>query len=207
MAIKGFNKEMDSYLVKRRTRYNRNDKKFKLQLNLDWLKGDEERVPEVKKGQVHVEYRRPTQWDKLFSFRRKIIKEANYDEDLSPQEMAKLRLMEDDVEETEQKLAKDDNRIRDLEREEEVLIEKRENLLSKLFSKLKFKRTSMNEEDVIMEEEYSQPVLDKDVVEAFKVAHKWIDQLTPAKKRSFKASNEFQIYKNALQKYGLIKKK
>ena len=91
---------MGSYLDKRTEKYGRNEKKFKLQFNFDWLKGDEERVPEFKKGQVHIEYKRPTRWDKLFAFRRKIIKEANYDEDLTSEEMAKLRTMEDDIEVT-----------------------------------------------------------------------------------------------------------
>ncbi len=210
MANKSFNKNMGSYLDKiKESKKNKEKKRFKL--NLDWLKTEEEKVPEVKKGEVHIEYNRPSKWDKLFSFRRKIIKESNYNEDLSPEEMAKLKGMEDDVEDTEKAISKDEQRIEEIHDDEQVLVEKREGLLSNLFSKLKFKRTPMNDnisKDQIMgSAEEVHPKLDDDIKEAFKVAHKWIDQLTPAKKRSFKASKDFQTYKIALEKYGLIKKK
>lgn len=207
IAKKDFNKEMGLYISKRREKTDK--PKMSIKLNLDWLKGEEEKVPEIKKGQVHVEYKRPGRFDKIFSFRRKIIKEANYDEDLSPEEMAKLRMMEDDIEDTEKAISKDEKKIGQIRKEEQALVEKREGMLKKLFGKLHISRKRMeddiDEEEVMKVVEEKTPKLDEDVKEAFKVIHKWIEQLSPAKKRSFKASKDFQAYKNVLQKYGLIK--
>lgn len=154
-----------------------------------------------------MEYKKPGKLARLFSFRRKLIKEAEQTEDLSPEEMAKLRAMEDDIEETEKEINEKEEDIREIREEEAELIDKREGKLKKFFSKINiFKRRPMETVELPAEEYEEESVLDEDVVEVLKVMHKWIEQLSPTKKRSFKASKDFQKYKEVLDKYGLIKK-
>ena len=57
------------------------------------------------------------------------------------------------------------------------------------------------------ESEEEEPVLDQDVIEVIKIGHRWLNELPPGKKRSFKASDDFQKYKTVLEKYGLVKEK
>ena len=157
---------------------------------------------------MHVEYKKPSKLGKLFSFRRKLIKEAAQEEDLSPEEMARLRGMEDEIEETEKEIIDKEEEIKGIRDEEAELIEEREGMLKKFFGKINiFKRTPMETVELPAEDYEQEPVLDEDVIEVLKIMHKWLEQLPPSKKRSFKASKDFQKYKEVLDKYGLIKKK
>jgi hypothetical protein len=168
-----------------------------------------ERVPSRGAEQVQVEYKQPRLLSKLFSFRRGLIKEAERKEELSPQEMAKLKGMEDDIEDTEKEIVEKEEAVKDIKQEEEVLVQKREGMLTNFFSKMNvFKRRPMTTvETESVEYVKEEPVLDQDVVEVIKICHKWLGELTPGKKRSFKASSDFQKYKDVLKKYGLIREK
>jgi len=205
IATRDFNKELGSYIDKKRTRQ-RGSGGLVFKIPFKTTKRDEV-VPDMGPTEVHVEYKKPSRLSRLFTFRRKLIKEAERSEDLSPQDMAKLRAMEDDVEDTEEEIVEKEEEIKEIREEEEELVEKRENMLKKFFGSINiFKRKRM--ETVEVDAEYQEePALDQDVVDVLKVTHKWIDQLSPAKKRSFKASNDFKKYKGVLEKYGLVKKK
>lgn len=168
----------------------------------------EEQVPDLEPTQVHVEYKEPSKLSRLFSFRRKLIKETSDTEDLSPKDMAKLRSMEDDIEQTENNIMEKEEEIREIEDEEAELVQRRESMLAKFFGSINiFKRRPMDTVEIPAEGYEDEPVLDQEVIDVLKVMHKWIDQLSPAKKRSFKASKDFQAYKAVLEKYGLIRKK
>ena len=212
IASKDFNKNIGNYIDKRKRG---SSSKLNLKLNLPFgkKKNYDEEVPDLGPSEVHVEYKQPGRLSKkisgLFSFRKKMIQEAVESEDLSPEEMAKLRAMEDDIEEAEQEIDEKEGEVREIREEEAEIVADRESMLKRLFQKLNvFKRISM--ETVDLPDEYQQgeaPALDQDVINVLKIVHKWIEQLTPPKKRSFKASKDFQKYKTVLDKYGLIKKK
>lgn len=51
------------------------------------------------------------------------------------------------------------------------------------------------------------PVLDEDTKEALKLTFKWLKRLDPETIEEFKRSPDFERYKIALDKYGLLKKK
>jgi len=206
IAKKDFHKDLGSYIEKRRSREREAGKGIRVRIPLRKRRYDEE-IPDISPTEVHVEYKKPGFLKRLFTFRKGLIDEAERTEDLTPEEMAKLKSMEDDIEETEKEIIEAEEEIGELKDEEAELIERREGLLTKFFGKLNvFKRKPM---DTVMinAENYEEPALDEDVVEVLKITHKWIEQLTPAKKRSFKASKDFQKYKDILDKYGLIKKK
>ena len=122
--------------------------------------------------------------------------------------MAKLRAMEDEIEETEDDIMEKEEEIKEIRDEEAELIEEREGLLKRFFRKINvFKRRPMETVEIPAEEIEEESVLDEDVIDVLKVMHKWLEQLTPSKRRSFKASKDFQMYKAVLEKYGLIKNK
>ncbi|HHE36397.1 MAG TPA: hypothetical protein ENL16_01115 [Candidatus Woesearchaeota archaeon] len=207
IARKDFCKELDAYIEKRRAREKGHRRGFSLRIALGSKKKAEE-IPDIEPTQVHVEYKQPGFLSRLFSFRRGLIKEATQSEDLTPEEMARLRAMEDDIEETEKEIVEKEEEIREIKEEEAELVEKRESLLKTFFNTINiFKRKPMKTVEVIEEEVVEEPALDEDVVEVLKIVHKWLEQLSPAKKRSFKASKDFQKYKSVLEKYGLIKEK
>jgi hypothetical protein len=204
IASKDFNKELMGYIGKRKSG----------QGILSRLKKISEPKPAEKPKtvgpmQVEVEYKKPGLLSKLFSFRRGLIKEAEKTEDLSPEEMAKLKGMEDDIEDTENEIVEKEAEVKEIKQKEEKLVEKRESMLTKFFEKVNvFKRKPMEAVQHQSDEyEKEEPVLDQEVIEVIKIAHKWLGELTPGKKRSFKASADFQKYKEVLEKYGLVKEK
>ncbi|MBU1198215.1 MAG: hypothetical protein KKF46_07390 [Nanoarchaeota archaeon] len=209
IASKDFNKSLGNYIDKRRSYEGGSGKLFSFKFGLKKNKrADEEVVPEIGPSEVHVEYKQPGFLSRLFKFRRGLINEAVESEDLTPAEMAKLRSMEDDIEDTEKEIMEKEHEIRELRDDEEDLVEKREGILTTFFSKINIFSRRPTETVEIHDDEYiDEPALDEDVVEVLKAMHKWIEQLTPAKKRSFKASKDFQLYKAVLEKYGLIRKK
>ncbi|MBW2991113.1 hypothetical protein KY348_05420 [Candidatus Woesearchaeota archaeon] len=206
IAKKDFNKELGSYIDKRRVK-ERSGRGFGFKMSFA-RKKTTEKIPDIEPTEVHVEYKQPGFLSKLFSFRRGLIKEASTSEELSPEDMAKLRAMEDDIEATEKEIVEKEEEMKEMKEVEDELIEKRENLLTKFFGKINiFKRRRMKTVDVSAEELGEGPMLDEDIVETFKIIHKWLEQLPPAKKRSFKASSDFQKYKEVLEKYGLVRKR
>jgi hypothetical protein len=205
IASKDFNKELSGYIGKRRVK--------------PWPFG---RKTGIKKAQpkpakqqlgegvseVEIESKQPGMLSRVFSFRRGLIKEAEKTEDLSPEEMAKLKGMEDDIEDTEEKIAEKEEEMIEMKQEEEVLVEKRENMVSKFMSRINFlKKKQMEAEEQPAGTEKEEPVLEEDVIEVIKIAHKWLGELTPGKKRGFKESEDFKKYKAVLQKYGIAKEK
>jgi len=205
---KDFNKELRAYIEKRRAREQSPRPRVSFRIPLRTMKRVEEKIPDISPTEVHVEYKQPSFLSRLFSFRKGLIREASQSEDLTPEEMAKLRAMEDEIEETEKEIMEKEEEIREVKGEETELIERREGLLTKFFNKINiFKRKPMKTVEVTEEELIEEHALDEDVIEVLKIIHKWLEQLSPAKKRSFKASKDFQKYKSVLEKYGLIRKK
>lgn len=193
---KSFNDEMEKYLEGLRKKSGDSGSKFKL------FKGyvDEE-VPDMNDKEVHVEYKEPSFFRKLFRIKRKERIEDS-SEDLSPEEMDKLESMEDEVEAIEEK---ED----ELEEMEEELEERRESILQKIMFSLKLaKRKHDHElEEDFEEREEQVHELEEDVKNVLKIAHSWLEKLPPRAKKEFKTSNDFEKYKGILEKYGLVKPK
>ena len=202
IASKELNKELMTYIGKKRVR--------KGLFGSVKIHYEKPKPVEKTPAGVEVEYKQQGLLSKLFSFRRGLIKEAEKSEDLSPEEMAKLKGMEDEIEDTEQEIIEKEAEAQGIKKEEETLVEKRENMLTNFFDKINvFKRRPMEEGDVKVEEyeKKEEEVIPQDVIELIKITHKWLGELTPGKKRSFKASDDFQQYKKVLEKYGLAKEK
>jgi len=204
IAAKDFNKEIGSYIGKRRQAERGGIFSFKFQKSKP-----KDKASEIKDSGVQVEYKQPGFLSRLFSFRRGLIKEVEKSEDLSPEEMARLRSMEDEIEDTEKEIMDREEEVKEIKQEEEALVERREGLLTRFFGRVNiFKRRPMEQvESHEQAYEADEPALDEEVIELIKIAHKWLNELTPGKKRSFKASNDFKKYKEVLEKYGLVKEK
>lgn len=200
---KDFNKDLMGYIRRRRAM---EKKGFKIRLPSSQKK--KEQVPVMAPGEIKVEYKQQGFLSKLFSFRRSMIKEAERSEDLTPEEMAKLRSMEDEIEETEKEIVEKEEEVKEIKQEEEELIQKRESLLTGFFNKINiFKRRPMESVEVAEEEVVKKPALDPQVVGVLKNLHKWLNELPPSKKKEFKNSSDFKDYKEVLEKYGLVRKK
>ncbi len=84
----------------------------------------------------------------------------------------------------------------------------RESLLSKFLKKLGFGKNLHRVEEERIEAEAQQEKNEefrKDFREFAKIAHKWVEKLPSEKKKEFKRKEEFQKYKEILEKHGLLK--
>ncbi|MAE13482.1 hypothetical protein CMO92_02870 [Candidatus Woesearchaeota archaeon] len=187
MTQKDFNKELGSYLGKRTEQKESPFKRFKFMLQRDF---EEEVPPDIKPGEIHVEYKKPFNFSRLFSFGKKEVDDL---EEEFPEEVEEIKEIEQEIDE--------------LEHVEEEVEERREGLIALLINKIR----SLNKGEKELEEEFVEEVskltVDKDLKEAFSIAHNWIEKLPPKKKDEFKKSPEFQRYKEILNNYGLIKPK
>jgi len=164
---------------------------------------NDKEVPDMSNSEVHIEYKEPSFFRKLFAWRRQ-EKISEAEEDLTEEQMAKLNSVEGEIEAIEEEETA-------IEEMEEELEEKRQGLLSRLWQNIKlFERRPVDnygEEDFSVSELTKNPVLDEDVKEVLKIAHSWIGHLSPVKKNAFKNSDDFVKYKEILMKYGLVKEK
>ncbi|MFC2134819.1 hypothetical protein ACFLTH_09395 [Bacteroidota bacterium] len=160
----------------------------------------DEEVPEIKGNEVHVEYKEPSFFRKLFSWkRRKEIEDM--DDELSDEEKEKLEAMEEEIETLE-------NEESELEGLEEEIEERRESLMNRFMQKLYFfKRRHREESDEDFDLEVPPIELEEDVKEVLKVVHQWLEKLPSKAKTEFKSSSDFEKYKEILIKYGLVKEK
>jgi hypothetical protein len=203
IASNDFNKELKGYIGKRRSQA-RKGFKFKFP---SIEKKKSEQVQSADDGELRAKSK-PRGIGNVFSFRKKAINEAVDSENLTPEEMAKLRAMEDDVEETEKEIVENEKEVKELKHEEADLEAKREGMLGSIFSKINvFKKRQVYTIEVPDEELEKEPVLDREVVQVLKMMHKWLEELPDSKKRAFRQSPDFQKYKAVLEKYGLVKKK
>ena len=104
--------------------------------------------------------------------------------------------------EQEEELEEIEEEIEEVEREEDELEEQRETLIERFLNKLRRKKPSYDE---YLEEEIEKE-LPEDIKEIIRILHSWIQKLPPKKLQEFKASPDFQVYKEVLEKHNLIRK-
>lgn len=123
-----------------------------------------------------------------------------------PKNDEKVEKMEE-IKEKEQEIKEIEEDIGDLEAVEVEEEQKKEAVLSRMFSKLKgFFGPGKDDED--FGEENSNPEampLDEELKEVLKITFKWVSKLPPEELKEFKSSPDFEKYKLVLKKYGLIK--
>jgi len=197
ISQKAFNDDMGRYLDDLRKK-----KPVSIMERVSFFKQTNETVPDISATEVHVEYKEPSFFRKLFAWKRK----AKIDEeDLTLEEKNELEAMEGEIEAFEAEES-------ELEALEEEIEEKRESLLVNFFRKLNFFKRKNHQEEEYVEgfdssefEEPKKPKLNEDVKEVLKIAHSWIDKLGPRYKKAFKDSDDFKKYKEILTQYDLVK--
>ncbi len=123
-------------------------------------------------------------------FRRRIPEEKEYVEE-TPEEKEEFKEMEEELEH--------------IQEAEDELEEKREGILKNFFKKLWYSGgRSYEEEDTVLEEEQTSQT-EEETREVLKSLHKWLESLPADKKSEFKKSEDFQKYKELLEKLGMIK--
>jgi hypothetical protein len=121
-------------------------------------------------------------------FKKRIPDE--FEENLTEPQKEELKEMEEEMEE--------------LKEAEEMIEEKQESVIKNFLRKLRlFKRVNEVEEEVIGED---VPIIDDEMKETLKMLHLWIEKLPPKTLKQFRDSEDFENYKQILDKYGLIKK-
>lgn len=100
--------------------------------------------------------------------------------------------------------------LKELAQEEERHFKKEQGFFARLFGK-KPKEPTQEEIDALaasnVKAEEEQPTLPEDVKEAIRTLHRWLEKLPAKRLEEFKASEDFQQYKEVLTKYGLVKKR
>ncbi|RME52737.1 hypothetical protein D6783_03905 [Candidatus Woesearchaeota archaeon] len=198
IAGKDFHKTMDDYLSKvhkKREQYTKPKRKlFHVEIK-------EDDITKLEDSQVHVFKREPSWLDRLFR-RSEPVETEELDEDLTPEELEKLKKMEEEIEQSK-KRAKQEHMT---EAEEEAY---EETLLTRFFNYLKGARRRQRyieelEEAPVQEHIY---IIPEDVKDVLKLLNKWLNKLSKRNLESFKKSPDFQRYKAVLEKYDLVKKK
>jgi len=95
----------------------------------------------------------------------------------------------------------------ELDAQDEVM-EQRESVIIGFFRKIGLVGENEVEEDIdpqVEVVETTEPVLDEDIKMVLKMSYTWLSYLPRNKFERFKESEEFEIYKDVLQKYGLVK--
>lgn len=153
-----------------------------------------EKVPNFSEEEIYVEYEEPSGFKAWFTslFSPSRNQSDILDEDLPEEIREDLEGLEDEME--------------DIEEEIEDLEEKRENALVRFLNTMRLSRRRKQSptKDELLEEVV--PVIDEDVKETLKILHKWLERLPNHELRAFKTSEDFQKYRNILEKYDLIKK-
>lgn len=189
---KSFDDDMNAYLDKlygKKERYVDTVKKKR-------SKPVVEKVPDaVSEEEIFVEYEdsKPgfSEWfSNLFSSKKtRIPDDADVPVEDLPVEVTK-------------ELEDEEDQLEEVEHEIEELEERREGLLERFLNTLRRSKQPKKEEFDTLEE---VPVLDEDVKEVLKRLHKWVEKLPNRQMREFKISEDFEMYKDLLKKYGLIK--
>ncbi|MEK6963971.1 MAG: hypothetical protein AABX70_06075 [Nanoarchaeota archaeon] len=102
-----------------------------------------------------------------------------------------------------------EHELKELQKEEERHHPKEQGFFSRLFGK-KQKEPSQEEIDALtanLPSEPEEPTLPEDAKEAIRTLHRWLEQLPQKRLEEFKNSEDFQHYKEVLQKYGMVRKK
>ncbi len=194
VTIANINRELEKYLNSRRSR--EGARFFKRPKP----KKDPEPLPQdLKSDEVHVFDQEESFWDRLLNRKREVVSE-----DLTPDEMARLRAMEAELEQVETV----EEAHPELEAELEPLHESLFDQFLNLFRGFR-RRHWVDEqaEKVQFIEEEVVPQLDEDVKRVLKIIHKWIAKLPKRYKDEFKKSKDFILYRDLLEKYGVAKKK
>jgi hypothetical protein len=197
MAMKHFNKDLDSYVDRKRSG---RDEKKRLGLKMSFGSSKEESVPKLAPKKVHVIKGKPGLFDGLFK-----KKSSDYLNQLEEQQKqgVKLEYMKGQSQLSERE-------IQAIMKEQEKVEKTRESTLSrmlkniKLFRKEEEKIAKMVEEEKEFPREQAKP--DQDLIEAVKISAKWLGKLSPEEKKAFKATPEYLKFKNACEKHGLTKK-
>lgn len=179
-----FNKEMDDYLERIRQRQKRSGEINKWSIPIKKKKEEpkikkKEKIPEeIEEENIIMEYsdKELSWWDKLFSRKKR----------------------------TDPEIIEAEEELEEITDEIEELEEERETIVQKFLKLLRRKETTAEEELEEFEEE--EPTLDPEVKDLLKRLHQWLEKLPNRDLRAFKVSEDFELYKKVLEKYGLIKK-
>ncbi len=156
-----------------------------------------EKVPEVAPNEVHVEYKEPSVFRRILTWRRR-MKMQQLEEELSEAEKQEVEELEGEIEALEDEEAE----LEEMAEEVEV---QREGLFARLLNKLKISRSEYEEDFDPEEYEEPAPAFDEDVKDILKVTHTWLEKLPARRLQEFKRSPDFEKYKAVLIKYGLVK--
>ncbi len=213
MDQKKFNKEMDSYI-----RSQRKKQKEHGGVSFNVEAGSSGDVPEVKEDGITVEYQEEGFIDKVIDFFTGTEPEPAQPEtreELSPQEKKQLADMEEtEVDEPEEEvMVEESDDYEELEVPEPGFLEK----LAMFFGfgedyemDEMDEYAEMSEMEDFNPEEYAEEeserlMLEEDVKDVLKIMHDWIEELPADKKKEFKQSEDFEKYKNLLDKMDLLK--
>ncbi len=196
---KDFNADLDNYLSQRRGE----SKSFFSKVDSFFPKSASEKVPSVSSTSSTV-YDDGSKKQKrfLFIFKRrsrtadKMEEEMEiHEKELTPEEKAELQSLEEEV--------------REVDTEETLLEVEKQSAIARFFGML-FGKRGMNDDFEEINEEQVESAVQEDTLKdetrvVLKALHKWISRLPPDQIEAFRRSQDFEMYKSLLEKYGLVK--
>lgn len=178
IANEDFNKDMDSYIQRKRKGITNFSKPKPSRIFVN------EKAENTKKSpSLFNAFRRRIPSDEEFEQRIKKIK-RNQD----------LESLEENIEEIQEK--------------EDEMEEKREGIVKRFLKLLRrpVKDNYSDEEEIVHASEMNKAEKDIDQLKnVVKITHKWLERLPPEELNAFKKSEDFQKYKDALKQLKLIK--
>ncbi len=185
IADPGLNRELDKYISSRR--------------EPEGLFGFLSAKPKQKPKAEQVEVQEgPGFWERLFGKKEPEL----VSEDLTPEEKARLRAMQEEMAMVAQAEAQHPEAAPELEEVRASLWER----FTGMFRS--YERRHRLEEKALDLETYERDVLhdEEEVRKTLKTIHKWLERLPMEEKQAFRRSPDFQEYKTLLEKYGVAKK-
>lgn len=196
-----FNADLDNYISRR----NGENVSFFKKVDDVFSRNSSSKVPKMKYNETTIYddgTKKNKNWFSIFSRKRKtsdIMEEEiqEHSAELSAEEKTELENMETEVSH--------------IENEEEDLERAKGNVVSRFFASIFKKRSRVIEDDFDeVSEEHIQKAVQEDTLKdetriVLKSMHKWLSRLPPDQIDAFRRSPEFEMYKELLGKYGLIK--
>jgi len=198
---KEFNNDLDNYLSRRRGE----EPSFFKKVDEMFSKKNNSSIPELKPNRSTVYDDGSVREKKfLFFFKRKTRTAELMDEELqahseelTPVEKEELKSLEREVDSIE---------------DEEMMLEvEKKSAIALFFGKLFGRRNKPKEDDFEdIDEDQIQAAVQEDTLKdetrvVLKALHKWISRLPPDQIEAFRRSQDFAMYKELLEKYGLVR--
>jgi len=197
---KDFNADLDNYLSQRRGESN----SFFPKVNNFFSKNESSKVPSINETSSTVyEDNSGRKGRFLFIFNRRSKTADKMDEEIEVHEKEFSQVEKQELESLSEE-------VREIDNEETLLDVEKQSAIARFFSMFFHKKNkSIDDFEEISEDQVNAAVQEDTLKDetriVLKALHKWISRLPPEQIEAFRRSPDFEMYKDLLEKYGLVR--